>query len=76
MLHSKRKHILIKYLFFREQVAKKTIKMEYVTTKEHTTDIFTKTLARESFEYIRDKLGIVSADDTLLYDQRKKTKMH
>ena len=65
VLHSKTKHIPIKYHFLREQVAEKIVKMEYVPTEEKTTDIFTKPLAKEPFEYLRDKLGVVSADVTL-----------
>jgi hypothetical protein len=34
MMHSKTKHIPIKYHFLWEQVAKKNIKVEYVGTKE------------------------------------------
>ena len=34
MLHSKTKHISIKYHILRENVAKKEIKLEYVSTKE------------------------------------------
>ena len=33
VMHSKTKHIPIKYHFIREQVAKKNIKLEYVGTK-------------------------------------------
>ena len=65
ILHSKTKHIPIKYHFLREQVAQKVVKLEYVPTKEKTADIFTKTLAREPFEYLRNKLGLVSSDTTL-----------
>ena len=65
VLHSKTKHIPIKYHFLREQVAQKTVKLEYVPTKEQTADIFTKPLAREPFQYLRDKLGVVYADATL-----------
>ena len=53
LLHSKEKHIPIKYHFLREQVAQKIVKMEYVPEKEQTTNIFTKPLAKEPFEYIR-----------------------
>ena len=65
VLHSKTKHIPIKYHFLREQVAQKIIKLEYVPTKEHTANIFTKPLAREPFQYLRNKLGVVSTDATL-----------
>jgi hypothetical protein len=44
VMHSKTKHIPIKYHFLREQVAEKNIRVEYVGTKEQVTDIFTKPL--------------------------------
>jgi hypothetical protein len=54
------KHIPIKYDFLREQVAKKNIRVEYVGTKEQVADIFTKPLPRESFEYLPQKLKVIS----------------
>jgi hypothetical protein len=51
MIHSKNKHIPIKYHFLQEQVAEKNIRVEYVGTKEQVVDIFTKLLPREVFEY-------------------------
>jgi hypothetical protein len=53
VMHSKKKHIPIKYHFLWEQVAEKNIRVEYVGTKEQVADIFTKPLPRESFEYLR-----------------------
>jgi hypothetical protein len=53
MMHSTKKHIPIKYHFLREQVAENNIKFEYVGTKEKVAYIFTKSLPRESFEYLR-----------------------
>eukprot|EP00253_Pinus_taeda_P006164 PITA_06164 len=49
LMHSKTKHILIKYHFVREQVAKTNIKLEYLGTKEQIVDIFTKPLPCEAF---------------------------
>jgi hypothetical protein len=60
MMHSKMKHIPIKYHFLLEQVAEKNIKVKYVGKKEQVVDIFTKPLPRESFEYLRQRLGVVS----------------
>ena len=61
VMHSKTKNIPIKYHFLREQVLEQNIKLEYVPSKEHVADIFTKPLPRETFEYLRQKLGVVSA---------------
>ena len=61
MMHSKRKHIPIKFHFLREQVREKNIKLECVETKEQIADIFTKPLPRETFEYLRKKLGVISS---------------
>jgi hypothetical protein len=47
MMHSKTKHIPIKYHFLWEQVAEKNIRVEYVGTKEQVADIFTKLLPRK-----------------------------
>jgi hypothetical protein len=54
VMKSKTKHIPIKYLFLREQVAEKNIRVEYVgKIKEQVADIFTKLLPWESFKYLR-----------------------
>ena len=53
VMHSKTKHIPIKFHFLREQVTEKNIKLEYVETKEQIIDIFTKSLPRETFKYLR-----------------------
>jgi hypothetical protein len=60
VMHSKTKHISIKYHFQREQVAKKNIRFEYVGTKEQVVDIFTKPLPREAFEYLFQQIRVIS----------------
>jgi hypothetical protein len=60
VMHSKTKHIPIKYHFLREKVPEKNIRVEYVGTKEKVADIFTKPLPWESFEYLRQRLGVIS----------------
>ena len=42
VMHSKTKHIPIKYHFLREKVLEKKVKLEYVPSKEQVADIFTK----------------------------------
>eukprot|EP00253_Pinus_taeda_P028734 PITA_28734 len=61
VMHSKTKHIPIKYHFLGEQVLEQKVKLEYVPSKEQVVDILTKPLPRENFEYLRQKLGVVDA---------------
>ena len=61
VMHSKTKHIPIKFHFLREQVTLKNIKLEYVETKEQIVDIFTKPLPKGPFEYLKKKLGVISS---------------
>ena len=58
VMHSKTKHIAIKYHFVREAVQDKEIRLEYVHTKEQIVDIFTKPLPKDAFLYLRGKLGV------------------
>ena len=59
MMHSKTKHIAIKYHFLRELVQEKEVRLEYVNTKEQIADIFTKPLPKDEFLYLRGKLGVI-----------------
>eukprot|EP00253_Pinus_taeda_P003772 PITA_03772 len=61
VMHSKTKHIPIKYHFLQEQVLEQKVKLEYVPSKEQVADILTKPLPRETFEYLKQKLGVVDA---------------
>eukprot|EP00253_Pinus_taeda_P002789 PITA_02789 len=61
VMHSKTKHIPIKYQFLREQVLEQKVKLEYVASKEQVVDTLTKPLPRETFEYLRQKIGVVDA---------------
>jgi hypothetical protein len=42
-------------------MGKKNIKVEYVGIKEQVAGIFTKSLPREAFEYLRQRLGVISS---------------
>jgi hypothetical protein len=67
-MHSKMKHIPIKYHFLQEHIAEKNIRVEYVGTKEQVADIFTKLLPREAFEYFRQRLRVISTTKLMLLD--------
>jgi hypothetical protein len=60
VMHSKMKHIPIKYHFIREHVEKNNIRVEYVGTKEQMENIFTKLLPQEAFEYLHQRLRVIS----------------
>jgi hypothetical protein len=60
VMHSKMKNIPIKYHFLWEHVAEKNIIVEYVGTKEQVENIFTKMLSREAFEYLCQRLRVIS----------------
>jgi transposase InsO family protein len=59
VLHSKTKHIPIKYHFLKEQVTNRVVQLHYIPTTEQIADIFTKPLAMTPFEYLRQKLGVI-----------------
>ncbi|GJW55309.1 copia protein [Tanacetum coccineum] len=54
------KHIDIRYHFIREQVEKGVVELYFVTTDYQLTDIFTKVLPRERFEFLLPRLGMKS----------------
>jgi hypothetical protein len=61
VLHSKTKHIPIKYHFLREQVTNRVIQLNYIPSTEKIADIFTKPLAMTPFGYLRKKLGVITS---------------
>ena len=63
VMHSKTKHIAIKYHFLRELVQDKEVRLKYVNTKEQIVDIFTKALPKDAFLYLRGKLGAIPLSD-------------
>ena len=42
VLHSKTKHIPIKYHFLRDQVTNRVVQLNFISSIEHIADIFTK----------------------------------
>nr|GEZ18149.1 retrovirus-related Pol polyprotein from transposon TNT 1-94 [Tanacetum cinerariifolium] len=64
--HSMSKHIDIRHHFIREQVERGVVELYFVTTDYQLTDIFTKALPRQRFEFILLRLGMKSMSLTTL----------
>jgi len=60
IMHSRTKHIAIRYHFLKEKVAKGEVELEFVPTSEQVVDIFVKPLSKEVVEYLQKKLGGVT----------------
>ncbi|GJR99851.1 retrovirus-related pol polyprotein from transposon TNT 1-94 [Tanacetum coccineum] len=59
MQHSRTKHIEIHHHFLRDNVQKRHISIEKVSSVNNIADILTKPLKRESFNYLRLGLGMM-----------------
>lgn len=60
VFHARTKHIEVEHHFVRKKVLDGTINTLEVRSQENIADIFTKSLTKSSFEFFRDKLGVVS----------------
>ncbi|KAI5332765.1 hypothetical protein L3X38_022894 [Prunus dulcis] len=59
--HHKTMHINRRFHFIRDALQNGEIDLLYCKTEEQAAYIFTKALARDRFEYMRRKLGVISA---------------
>jgi len=57
-VHSRRKHIDIKYHYIRECDTEKSIKVTYINMKDNIADGFTKPLPCKPFAIFRDCVGV------------------
>jgi histone deacetylase 1/2 len=58
VLHSRTKHIELRYHFLRDNVEKGTIVLSHVPTQDQLADIFTKPLDQATFVRLRGELGV------------------
>ena len=58
ILHSKTKHIDVRYHFLRDHVERGDIDLGYVATQNQLADIFTKPLDQATFARLRGELGV------------------
>ena len=63
IMHSKTKHITIKYHYLRERVQAKEVRLEYVAAKEHVADIFKRPLPKDMFEYLVGRLRVIPSPE-------------
>ena len=58
VLHSRTKHIEVRYHFLRDNVEKGKIVLSHVPTQDQIADIFTKPLDQATFTRLRGELGV------------------
>ncbi|KAI5332975.1 hypothetical protein L3X38_023104 [Prunus dulcis] len=63
VFHQKTKHIDRRYHFIKDALQEGVINLEYCPTNEQLADIFTKSLAKDRFNYLRGMLGVKSPQD-------------
>nr|GFA95700.1 retrovirus-related Pol polyprotein from transposon TNT 1-94 [Tanacetum cinerariifolium] len=64
--HSRSKHIDIRHHFIQEQVKNGMVELFFVTIDYQLTNIFTKALPREQFEFLLPRLGMKSMSSETL----------
>ena len=65
IFHPRSKHIAIDYHFVREKVALGTLITQFIRISHQITDIFTKPIAKHSFQLFRSKHGVHSIPSNL-----------
>ena len=60
VMHSKTKHIDIRYHFIRDHVMKGDIELHFIPTEKQLADVFTKPLDEKTFKYLISELGMLN----------------
>jgi len=66
ILHSRAKYIEIKHHFNRDYVQKGILDIQFIDTEHQSTDIFTKPLTVERFDFIKKNLNMHFVPDYML----------
>nr|GFA90636.1 retrovirus-related Pol polyprotein from transposon TNT 1-94 [Tanacetum cinerariifolium] len=64
--HSRSKHTDVRYHFIKEQMENEVVELYFVRTEYHLADIFTKSLPRERFNFLIEKLDMKSMSPEML----------
>ncbi|GJX50739.1 hypothetical protein Tco_0277584 [Tanacetum coccineum] len=62
VLHSRTKHMDIRYHFIRDHILKGDIELHFISTQYQLTDIFTKPLVEPTFKRLIVELGMLNID--------------
>ena len=62
VLHSRTKHIDVRFHFIRDHIEKKNVRIEYVCTEKQLADIFTKPLNEARFIQLKTELGMIEME--------------
>ena len=57
--HSRSKHIDVRYHWIRDVLEKKLLQLEKIHTEENGSDMLTKSLPRQNFDYCRLAAGLM-----------------
>lgn len=63
-IHTKIKHLDVKYMFIREVHESGEIKIKYIETSLQLADILTKALAHKQFSYLKSRIGLLSREES------------
>ena len=58
IFHDKLKHTETQYHFIHDMVQKGAVKLQYISTNDHTTNVHTKPLPKMKLEYLHERLGV------------------
>lgn len=64
VLHSRTKHIDIRYHFIRDHIMKGDVELHFIPTEYQLADLFTKPLDENRFNFLISELGMLNLEDS------------
>lgn len=58
VFHARTKHVEVDYHFVRDRVAKQEIRVRFISSKDHFSEVLTKPLSSATFPHFRSKLHL------------------